>query len=59
MRCIRTVNGIDPAVCNYEKTDEVPSANANAFSIRLILCYIEFHALCLTQSKFNFSFPNI
>ena len=44
-------------VCNHEKTAEVPSTNANAFCIWLILRYIEFHALRLTQSKFNFSFP--
>ena len=41
-------------VCNHEKTAEIPSTNVNAFSIWLILRHIEFHALCLTQSKFNF-----
>ena len=41
-------------VCNHEKTAEVPSTNANAFCIWLILRYIEFHALRLTQSKSNF-----
>ena len=41
-------------VCNHEKTAEVPSTNANAFCIWLVLRYIEFYAIRLTQSKSNF-----